>query len=61
MLIQHKMTEKSNIVAQADDKKCQINRIPLKSKMCSDKKCQDNISVHKQPVKPQMCGQRNLQ
>ena len=45
-LMQHNKSQKS----QEDDKNCQINRRPLKSKMCSDKKCQEKIVM--QPVKP---------
>ena len=51
MPIQHKMSKKQ-IVPQEDVKNCQINRRPLKSKMCSDKKCHDNTNMW--PVKPQM-------
>ena len=48
------MTRKSEkqIVPQEDDKNFQINRIPLKSKMCSDKKCQENTNIW--PVMPEM-------
>ena len=49
-VIQHKMSKKH--MPREDDKNCQINRRPLKSKMCSDKKCQENIDMW--PVKPQM-------
>ena len=53
MLIQHKMTKmskKSNIVPQEEDKKCQSTK--YYGKMCSDKTCQENINIW--PVKPQM-------
>ena len=36
MLIQKNKLQKS----QKDDKNCQINRRPVKSKECADKKCQ---------------------
>ena len=62
MLIQHKMTKKSNIVPQADDKNCQsIKNVKSKFddlnsqstvKMCSDKKYQENIDM--QLVESQM-------
>ena len=45
MLIQHNKLQKS----QEDDKKCQNNRRPLKSKMCSDKKCEERVVMW--PVK----------
>ena len=60
ILIQHNKLQKS----QEDDKNCQINRRPMKSKMCADKKCQatkyyKEIDKNCQtsvmwPVKPQM-------
>ena len=61
ILIQHNTLQKS----QEDDKNCQINRRPVKSKVCADNKCQANKyykeiekkcqaekSVIKWPVKP---------
>ena len=51
MLTQHKMSKKQ-IVPQEDDKNCQINRRPLKSKMCYDQKCHENTNMW--PLKPQM-------
>ena len=53
MLIQHKM-QKKQIVPQEDNKHCQINRTQLKSKMCSNKNCQENENIDVWPVKMQM-------
>ena len=47
MPIQEKMSMQQ-IVPQEDDKKCQANVRPVKSTVCSDKKCQD---THMWPVK----------
>ena len=43
MPIQHNKLQKS----QEDDKNCQINRRPLNSNTCSDRKCQEKL----------LCGQ----
>ena len=56
MLIQHKMLQK-----QKDEKNCQenINRRPLKSKVCADRKCQAT-NYYKEiakAVKQELCGQ----
>ena len=57
ILIQHKMLKKQ-IVPQEDNKNCQSNRRPVKSKVYADKKsqadkkCQTNVIM--QSVKPQM-------
>ena len=40
MVIQYKMRKKSNIMPQENDKSCQVNKRPLQSKVCADKKCQ---------------------
>ena len=50
MLIHHKMTKKSKIVPQEDDKNCQSKK--YYGSMCSDKKCLENINIW--PMKPQM-------
>ena len=47
--IQDKM---SKIVLQEDDKNCQVNMKPVKSKVCSDKTCQETKVMW--PVKPKM-------
>ena len=49
--IQNKMSKK-HIMPQEDDKNCQVYMKPMKSKLYSDKKCQENIDM--QPVKFQM-------
>ena len=60
MLIQYKMTKKSNTVKQEYDKNCQSIRnvkshdfdSQSKVRRCSDMKCQENKSVIMWPVKP---------
>ena len=49
--IQYKMAMQK-IVPQEDDKNCQVNMRPVKSKVCSDKTCQETKLM--QPVKPKM-------
>ena len=43
---------KKQIMPQEDDKNCQVNMRPVKSKVCSDKKCQETKFM--QPVKPKI-------
>ena len=40
-----------------DDKNCDVSMRPVKSKVCSDKDCQENENVNIQPMKPQMVMQ----
>ena len=44
--------EKSKIVPQQDDNNCQANILPVKLKVCSDKKCQEILNVQMRPGKP---------
>ena len=41
--IQDKMLK---IVPQEDDKNCLVNMRPVKSKVCFDKKCQENQNIN---------------
>ena len=52
MLIQYKMTKKAKKhVPQEDDKNCLSTKY-YKSKLCSDKKCQEISNVQMRPKKP---------
>ena len=51
--IKNKVSKKQ-IMPHKDDNYCQVSMRPVKSKACSDKKCQENQVINMRPMKPEI-------